>query len=497
MKKLQEFIFENNLLLEAYSQGITLGELKEIYKNGDIYKDFFFDSDDNKSFKPSDDVLYLIDYHKNELINLQNKDNEYLFYYDIDKRKYKISKLLDSVINEPALKLKKMDSAFFEIGSGEIQKAGANKGDIIEILFSMMCYLYVINNFLNKTDMDLLKKDTLDFIKNLNNNDKQIIYDTTINSIKLILHINLKYKDVISFIKNADKEEIEFLINKVITYINQHEKEYLNEICNKLFNNEYSSNTTITIESFGNENNNLDKSDVRILIKPDQDSSNYYSLKDKSTTFSRIELKNIELIKEGLEVFNIKLSTEDENKFNTLIERLKKIYEKPKTQKNPKPIDKEILDAAGYKIASLFFNILLKEFKNKNPDDKIQSFIFDPLFSFIKGKDEKIKNNHFTVADFLKTKKLKLKPNKHYTKSESSKLYKKLSIIKIISELKNRVNQIGVVFDTKTFLKIRYSSRNLNNINPRFQLYIEIANLDTIRKILEILSPQGMENEIT
>ncbi|MCA9496745.1 MAG: hypothetical protein KC589_07385, partial [Nanoarchaeota archaeon] len=133
MKTLQDFILENNLLLESYSQGITLGELKNIYKNGDIYTDFFFDSDDNKSFKPSNDILYLIDYHKNELLNLQHKDDDYLFYYDIGKRKYKISKLLDSVINEPALKLKKLDSSFFEIGSGEIKKAGANRGDIIEI----------------------------------------------------------------------------------------------------------------------------------------------------------------------------------------------------------------------------------------------------------------------------------------------------------------------------------------------------------------------------
>lgn len=493
MKTLQDFILENNLLLESYSQGITLGELKNIYKNGDIYTDFFFDSDDNKSFKPSNDILYLIDYHKNELLNLQHKDDDYLFYYDIGKRKYKISKLLDSVINEPALKLKKLDSSFFEIGSGEIKKAGANKGDIIEILFSMMCYLYIINNFLNETNINLLKKYTLDFIKNLNNNDKQIIYDTTIKSIPIILHINLKYKDVISFIKNDDnQEEIETLINKVLTFINQHEKDYLNEICNKLFNNEYSSNTTITIESFGNENNNLDKSDVRILITPDQNNSNYYSLKDKSTTFSRIELKNIELIKEGFEVFNIKLSTEDENKFNTLIGRLKKIYEKPKIQKNPKPIDTEQLDTAGYKIASLFFNILQKEFKRKNPNDKIQSFIFDPLFSFIKGKDDKIKNNQFTVADFLKTKKLKLNPDNYYTKDESSQLYKKLSIIKITSELKNRVNQLGISFDKKTFLKIRYSSRNLNNINPRFQLYIEIANIDTINKIFQTLQLQGM-----
>lgn len=493
MKTLQNFILENNLLLESYSQGITLGELKEIYKNGDIYKDFFFDSGDNRSFKPSDDVLYLIDYHKPELLNLQNKNDEYLFYYDIEKRKYKISKLLDSVINEPALKLKKMDSAFFEIGSGEIKKAGANRGDIIEILFSMMCYLYIINNFINETNLNLLKKDTLDFIKNLNNNDKQIIYDTIVNSIKIILHINLKYKDVISFIKNDDnQEEIETLINKVLTFINQHEKDYLNEICNKLFSNEYTSNTTITVESFGNENNNLDKSDVRILVTPDQDHSSYYSLKDKSTTFSRIELKNIELIKEGFEVFNIKLSTEDETKFNTLIERLKKIYEKPKIQKNPKPVDKELLDAAGYKIAALFFNIITKELKNKNPEDKIQSFIFNPLFSFIKGKDDKIKNNHFTVADFLKTKKLKLNPDKYYTNDESSQLYKKLSIIKITSELKNRVNQIGIVFDKKTFLKMRYSSRNLNNINPRFQLYIEIANIDIIKKILETLQSQGM-----
>ncbi|MCA9496505.1 MAG: hypothetical protein KC589_06170, partial [Nanoarchaeota archaeon] len=197
-------------------------------------------------------------------------------------------------------------------------------------------------------------------------------------------------------------------------------------------------------------------------------------------------------IKEGFEVFNIKLSTEDENKFNTLIGRLKKIYEKPKIQKNPKPIDTEQLDTAGYKIASLFFNILQKEFKRKNPNDKIQSFIFDPLFSFIKGKDDKIKNNHFTVADFLKTKKLKLNPDNYYTKDESSQLYKKLSIIKITSELKNRVNQLGISFDKKTFLKIRYSSRNLNNINPRFQLYIEIANIDTINKIFQTLQLQGM-----
>ena len=90
MKTLQNFILENNLLLESYSQGVTLKELKEIYKNGDIYKDFFFDSGDNRSFKPSDDVLYLIDYHKPELLNLQNKNDEYLFYYDIEKRKYKI-----------------------------------------------------------------------------------------------------------------------------------------------------------------------------------------------------------------------------------------------------------------------------------------------------------------------------------------------------------------------------------------------------------------------
>lgn len=493
MKTLQDFILENNLLLEAYSQGITLEELKEIYKNGDIYKDFFFDSDDNKSFKPSDDILYLIDYHKNELMNLQNKDKEYLFYYDINKRKYKISKLLDSVINEPALKLKKMDSAFFEIGNGEIKKAGANKGDIIEILFSMMCYLYIINNFINETNLNLLKNDTLDFIKNLNNDDKQIIYDTTVNSIKIILHINLKYKDVISFIKESDnKEEIELLINKVLTFINQHEKDYLNEICNKLFSNEYPSNTTITVESFGNENNNLDKSDVRILVTPDNNHSNYYSLKDKSTTFSRIELKNIELIKEGLEVFNIKLSTENENKFNTLIKQLKRLYERPKIQKNSNPTDTDKLDDAGYKIAFLFFNIITKELKNKNPEDKIQSFIFDPLFSFIKGKDDKIKNNDFTVADFLKNKKLKLNSNSSYKKEESSSLDKKISIVKITSELKNRVNQIGISFDKKTFLKIRYSSRNLNNINPRFQLYIEIANIDIIKKILETLQSQGM-----
>ena len=492
MKTLQDFILENNLLLEAYSQGITLGELKEIYKNGDIYTDFFFDSDDNKSFKPSNDILYLIDYHKNELLNLQHKDDDYLFYYDIGKRKYKISKLLDSVINEPALKLKKMDSAFFEIGNGEIKKAGANRGDIIEILFSMMCYLYIINNFLDKTNLNLLKNDTLDFIKNLNNNDKQIIYDTTIHSIKLILHINLKYKDVISFIKTVDNnEEIELLINKVLTFINQHEKDYLNEICSKLFNKEYSSNTTITIESFGNDNNNLDKSDVRIIISPDKNHSNYYSLKDKSETFARIELKNIELIKEGFEVFNIKLSSEDENKFNTLIKQLKRLYERPKIQKNSNPIDTDKLDAAGYKIASLFFNIITKELKNKNPEDKIQSFIFDPLFSFIKGKDDKIKNNHFTVADFLKNKKLKLNSKNSYKKEESPSLDKKISIVKVTSELKNRVNQIGISFDKKIFLKIRYSSRNLNNINPRFQLYIEIANIDIINKILETLQSQG------
>lgn len=496
MKTLQNFILENNLLLESYSQGITLGELKEIYKNGDIYKDFFFDSDDNKSFKPSDDVLYLIDYHKPELLNLQNKDDEYLFYYDIEKRKYKISKLLDSVINEPALILKKMDSAFFEIGSGEIKKVGANRGDIIEILFSMMCYLYIINNFLIKTNLNLLKDTTLDFIKNLNDNDKQIIYDTTIKSIPIILHINLKYKDVISFIKNDNnKEEIDLLINKVVTFINQHEKDYLNKICSKLFNNEYSSNTTITVESFGNDNNNLDKSDVRILISPEKDSSNFYSLKDKSATFSRIELKNIELIKEGLKVFDITLSTEDEIKFNLLINKLKKIYEKPKIQKNPKPIDTDLLDTAGYKIALLFFNIIQRQFKNTNQKDKLQSFLFDPLFSFIKGKGDKNENHQFTVADFLKTKKLKLNPKSKYDINDENFDYsisKKLTIDKIISELKNRVNQISFSFDKKTFLKIRYSSRNLNNINPRFQLYIEIANIDTINKIFQTLQLQGM-----
>lgn len=484
--------FHPELLEEAYSEGVTIGDLKNYHSQHNNLQGFQISLTNGTAFKLSKEMLNFISSKLNEVPD--SKNSAYAIAVEPNLLKYKIARDFSKTLELSKSEMMRLDSNFFGIGNGSIKTGGSNYGDISEIIFNFAIYNYILEQGHTTNFIETFKKllhefkmsgSSLKFSRDLEIT-KKIVY-----TVKLDLSMkNLTILDYFKDVKN--NLELESNIHQILHFISTN-KGIWNKIVDGIRSKTYSNGTIFSVVGNGASDSKFDRSDLKIAIvdpKVKEDHSENFSLKNNNKTLSKIVLSTLSNIATNLKCLNITLESKEETELAKAIKNVNDYkLEVNKASFSAKQRMQDILDRKGYEVASQVFLIILNHFNKSSSEDRTMNFILNPALFFVKGMDEKLHDEVFTIIDIYKAKQSIVKSKENY-KSEVEMLKqegKKLSLTKgNFSQQKNRVNNIILFYINTPFFQYRYSSRGLDTI-PRFELYIEVTNLEIFNHILSNL----------
>ena len=492
LKNFSNNLLDEDLLNEAYSEGISFGDLKDYYhQNNQSLNKYSFYLKDGTEFKLSKEMLIFIASKLDTIPDSQNSD--YLIAIDAKLSKYKITRDFAKTLKLSQPELKKLDSNLTGIGNGSIASGGSNFGDETEILFNFAVYNYILTqgdtqNF-NNTCMDLIESITK---SGANINDSKDIELSKKIKITINFNIVLKNKDILENFKGPkNKDKYDSTITQILHFITTN-KGIWTDIVDQIRSKSFSDKTTITFNANGAADSKDDRSDLKIIIDDPatETRTESFSLKNNNKTLTKIVSNSLENIKTNLKYFGVILSSEEESLLSKNITELNKYKSQVKeTSHSVRSKMENILDTKGYLIASKIFEIIISNFNKMSSKDRLINFILNTAFYFGKGVNEKVHDEMFTIIDIYKSKQSIIKEkNKYFDETKEVILEqegKKLSLTKgNFSEQKKRINSIILLHNNTKFFGFRYSPRNLDT-NPRFEIYIEVTNLEIFNDILK------------
>ena len=488
----KNFISPEVFLTESFSEGVYVRDLKDYMNLHDGQLNGFSVSLSNgQTFSFTKAMLNKIQ----EIVSGLPDSflDSPLFSIDAKNKKFKISRKRASLFDISIPEIKKLDSKFSGFGEGSISKfKGSNKGDITEILFALLVYVYILEQG-DIQGMDAKFFDLIDSVKELTDGSKLDIY-SKIDLLKVNLSLGMKNKELLSsYLQDPDsRSELQEAIQPIIHFISSQPGSWKTIIQN-IQGKVYTSDTTITILGSGNKDTKLEKTDISITVKESskkEELEDLISIKDQNVTYARIELTSLTSLKENLSYLGIVLSDSEEKSIKSAIAKINsEIYS---VAESGKKHDEVKIDLLGYNLSRTVFDIIKNHFDASTPKQKLENFILAPANFFIKGTDSLVHNKSMTVVDLFKKTMSVIKPKFNFDaviskQSIISPIAKHLSMKYIFSTRKSRPNNLSIFFGEEELIRLRYSVRDFSKLKPRFQIYVDVMSTKLLEEILEKL----------